>query len=390
MEGGHVKFSNGMKLGMFIIAPIACCTMVLAQSRIAAPTATSVVDDHSMLLVERLLGKPHKRVVGQAVTTTNVTIMITGLVTVADASGGGSPVPKSVYLQDATKPGGRLMPHAAIVMADNLFLPTSVSGTGRTFTVEGNASYIRLGNGEELTFDPVSASPLKYSDAAPANICPTTAEVKAGSLYFLPKLSNVARRADGSRPGIGDLDPAFVTPQPGGPIAAFTKVGYGELVSQVLNLAVWEFKEDLFATDFTHIQVLADSVLWKFTISGPTLTLKSNNTPIATFTADALGDIVLTIANAPDPDGISFLANTPVGVEVRKQTVDDHFQLYYKYLNPKNLTTYKPVAFAVCEAGVLKTDQCALSHYLQIPSPQGCPLPPVLVGGLNCGPDGAP
>jgi hypothetical protein len=351
------------------------------------PTPETITIPNPTLLIEKLLGMPKTRV--GATSTTTVTVMITGLVTLHDKLSGATPVPKDLLLMDATMPGGMLMPHKPIVMANNLYSPSP--GPGQTLKTIGNASYVILRSLEHLTFAPASSDPLKYSDAPPAAICPTTAESE--SLYFLPRLSHVARKADGSRPAETDLDPHHINPNSGDPIIGIMPITYGTLKANVGNKAVWAFKDDPMSSSATHVQLIADAVFWTFTIPGDTITLMSNGQSVLTLKASVLDRIQLIIANAPDPDGIAFLAGSPVGAYVRKQPVDEHFTLYYSFLTDTTIphyTRYKPVAIGACEADVFRTDQCALSDYLIVPRPSFCPPPPPLVGGLNCGPDNLP
>jgi hypothetical protein len=107
--------------------------------------------------------------------------------------------------------------------------------------------------------------------------------------------------------------------------------------------------------------------------------------------------IYLTIANAPDPDGIQILAGTAANLKLKKQLMDDHFALYYRFLQDKSLTSFRPIAQGVCmNDGSVTQDQCVLADFIDIPKPGNCPPPlsnqpaPPLVGGTNCGPDGMP
>jgi hypothetical protein len=325
--------------------------------------------------------------------------MITGLVSLDDASTSGSPTPKVLYMLDATAPGGGLMPHAPIVMTDVAYSPTPF---GRTLISEGAAArYLRLSNGASLSFKEAEAnlavvkalSPLSYTENAPVATCPTPAE--SDSLYFLPRLSRVSLTSSGGHPTSGDYDTTYLNPQPGGPVAASLPINYGSLVSDFQTGLVWDFKDGAAGTNTTVTQVLAENVLWKFAIPGNTLTLQSNNGDLLQMTA-VNNEIILTIANAPDPDGIQVLAGTATTINVKKLPVDDHFSLYYRFLTDKNATPFRPVINGVCQNFVVNTDKCVLSDFVQIPKPGNCPPPtpsqpaPPLVGSLNCGPDGMP
>jgi hypothetical protein len=325
--------------------------------------------------------------------TTNVTVFITGLVSLGGFDSSTTPTPKTLYLIDATSPGGGLMAHAPIVMTDVVYTPAVPKG-GRTLFSEGRvARYVRLANGEELSFKEAALNPLSYSQDPPAGTCPTGTE--RDSLYFIPRLSWVGLKADGKPLSSADYDPAFLNPQAGGPVVASFPINYGQLMSELQTPLVWDFKDGAKGAKITANQVLADKILWKFVILGDTLTLQSNNSELLKMKAVG-GRIILTIANAPDPDGIQILAGTALNLNPKKQPLDDHFALYYRFLQNKSLTPFRPVAQGVCLNGSVVIDQCALADFIDIPKPSSCPPllqgqpAPPLVGGINCGPDGMP
>ena len=324
--------------------------------------------------------------------TTSVTILITGLVSIGGFDSSATPTPKTLYLIDATSPGGGLMAHAPIVMTDVVYTPVVPKG-GRTLFSEGRvARYVRLANGEELSFKERAVDPLSYSQDPPMDTCPTDTE--RDSLYFIPRLSRVGLRADGKSLSASDYDPAFLNPKAGGPVAASFPVNYGQLISELQTPLVWNFKDGAKGPKTTVSQVLAEMVTWKFVILGDTLTLQSNGSELLQMKA-VQGKIFLTIANAPDPDGIQLLAGTAKNLYPKKRPVDDHFALYYRFIQDKSLTPFRPVAQGFCQDGMVVTDQCKLANFIGIPKPSSCPPTPKgqqgpRVGGINCGPDGMP
>jgi hypothetical protein len=160
-----------------------------------------------------------------------------------------------------------------------------------------------------LTFKEVDAGaqPLAYTEDAPKGICSSSSE--KGSMFFVPRLSRVARKSDGSKIMAGDLDSTYLLPQPGGPVAAYMPISYGTLTSFIVMPVVWEFKASAGGSGGTKIHEIADEVAWTFTVPGNTLTLQSNGKDLLSLTADPDGQIDFYIANAPDPDGIDVLSH---------------------------------------------------------------------------------
>lgn len=372
-----------------ISAVVLVCITGIASAANPSPAKTK-----STLHIERVLRRTHRFTLNRfslnqvaTTSTTDVTVMITGLLSLADSPAGGSPTPKVLYIPDAT---GGSSPHAAIIMTADTYMPAPL--TARKPESEGSAQFLRLSGAEHISFKEVdpAANPLTYSEAAPSSVCATPAETE--SLYFLPRLSRVGRKHDGSSLSAADLDPAYMSPQSGGPMASVVSIDYGVLTADVEMPIVWEFKEALDSIGGTGEQMIADGVLWTFTIPGDTLTIQSNNTDILQLHADSSNQILLTIANAPDREGIKYLAGTPSALTGKKQKSDEHFPFYYAFMSDKSLTTYKPVALGVCSVGSLTLDPCTLSKVVDLGVVKDCPVManPPLVGGLNCGPDGLP
>jgi hypothetical protein len=325
---------------------------------------------------------------------TKVIITITGLVSLADASpsSGGAVMPKKLYFLDPARTTS--MPHLPIILAHQKYKPQSP--IGRPVSSEGKYRYVKIENAEILDVLGVdkAANKLDYTEDPPAgdNLCPTNDESK--SLYFVPRLSRISKKSDGSAVTFADLDPDYINPKPT-KVAGMMDVSYGRLVSIVTMPVVWDFKKNAGSFGSTYRQMIAESIEWSFTIPSDTLTITTSDgtttQALLTLSANGYPDIRLTLANAPDPEGIKFLAGT---AQKRPQPpTDDHFVAYYDYIADPKIVRYIPVVAGVCIGNSgFETDPCIVAGYVNIGDPGNCgkAVTPVQVNGVNCGPDNLP
>lgn len=350
-----------------------------------------------------------------AQTVTKVTVHVTGLVTFADTTAGGTPPPKTIYLMDQSGAASvhHIVPHIAVILAHDDYKPTVLDG--RTLHDIGDAGsgtlhhWVQLTGAEKVSVSGGSSTALSYSEAAPASVCP--ADTK--SLYFLPRLSRVSRKNDGTRIVKADLDSTYLNPKKADHrIAAFVDVTFGKLEADVVVPVVWDFKSSPSSVGSLHQQQIADGVDWTFDITGDTLILQTSTDGGAAanfiqFTADGDGEIELTLANAPDePADVGVKALAKLQMSTISAPYDHHFPLYYEFLakNVKHDGTrayvrYLPVAAGVCHLDssnvmFLDPDPCVLKKFIDMPDPGNCPaysmMPPPEVDGINCGPDNVP
>ena len=318
--------------------------------------------------------------------TTTVHVTITGLLSLGEASASvtttppGPPTPKILYLGDAT---ALATPHLPVVVISNDYKPTGA----RLVNILSKAQYLQFQGNEVLSFKELvgTGNPLTYVDTEPAGhqLCPTTAEAK--SLYFLPHLSRITRTSQGTHPTYADLDQTFMTQK----CAASMEIDFGNLTANVASPLVWAFKTDPTQYGASHLQEIAAKLEWTFTISGSDLTLQSNSSPVVQMHADSLNEIRLTIANVPSSELTFLVTGTPVHLA---KPVDFHFAFYYQFLSDHATKMYVPTVAGVCLANqVFSPDPCDFYVMVDMPRPSDCPLrSPVMVNGVNCGPDGMP
>lgn len=350
-----------------------------------------------------------------AQTITKVTVHVTGLVTFADTAMAGTPPPKRIYLMDQSGAASvhHIVPHIAVILAHSDYNLTVLDSRTRQQIVNPADKtvhhWVQLTGAEEVSVSGGSSTALSYSEAAPTSVCP--ADTK--SLYFLPRLSRVSRKNDGTRIVNADLDPMYLTPKKADhKIAAFLDVTFGKLEAAGVVPVVWDFKSSPSSVGSLHQQQIADGVDWTFDITGDTLILQTSTDGGAAanflkFTADGDGEIELTLANAPDePAGVGVKALAKLQMSTISESYDHHFPLYYEFLakNVKHDGTrayvrYLPVAAGVCHLNssnvmFFDPDPCVLKKFIDMPDPGNCPvismMPPPFVDGINCGPDNVP
>jgi hypothetical protein len=340
---------------------------------------------------------------------TTVKVHITGLISFGPGtrSTTGGLDSKMVYILDASGDA-----HHAVVLSRNMFKPTSEhtivdepAGSGAD-----PVAFKRVDlSGDPLEFIGVDAvaNPLKYMEDGPKdpkNVCPDASENT--SLYFFPRISTVVPDTDNKDPNdpthkkskkldATDFDNDHVHPAPGSStIAGWIEVSYGTLTANILNPIVWDFKVDPASFGATHRQQIAQEALWVFTITGDTLTLKSQKDSKKVIELKAQGNqIELWLANATQ-GGIDSIAQHIAG---KHEPIDNHFTHFYDYFTVylKNPTDpahprYKPVVAGVCRApGDFSSQPCDIFHAVDIPRPPQCTGDPA-TGDVNCGPTGIP
>jgi hypothetical protein len=320
--------------------------------------------------------------------STKVTVHITGLTTLGDVPGSAQPQAKMLYVLNVRD--DKHAPHVPVVMARSAFAPAS----DRTIATNGDYRVVEL-NGDALSFQGIdmAKSALTYDETAPKNgICPTEAEKK--SLYFIPRMRRIVPESVlGHILGQDDLDPAHVRPEAGSKlIAGWIEMNYGTITAGHKNDIVWDFKESE-KSKATHRQMIAQEALWEFYITGDTLTLTSERGStrenVLQLKANG-GRIELYFVNAPQTNLNDLIA----GRGARHHSEDPHFEHYYEYFKAfleKPLPRYHPFASALCVAGTLNEDRCALYMEADIQKPEGCDENEnFAVGEDNCGPDGQP
>jgi hypothetical protein len=341
-------------------------------------------------------------------TYTEVIVSVEGLASIGDSSagtgGGGALPPKLVYLLNASNVGGHHVPHVGVVMAHQDHSPRILDG--RSLKTEGHFKWLRVQDAEQLIVKYGSMTPLKYIETEPATLCPPIGA--QSSLYFLPRLSRVGKKNDGTKIEFNDLDPMYLKPKKADKkIAAFMEVSFGNLEAEVKSPVVWAFKQSPGSFGATHQQLTAHSAVWTFTITGSALILQSSKdggaaVDILELKADGDGKIRFRIANAPNKPkniGVQHLAGTKIAST--QPPSDPHFSLYYEYLKKKvkddgtkKLVRYIPVVSGVCVAETFSTDPCEIRRFVNIPDPGNCRSPTAPpapeVGDLNCGPDNMP
>jgi hypothetical protein len=322
---------------------------------------------------------------------TQVTVKITGLVSIADTAemgSGGKLKSKMLYAVDAS--GAQ---HRAVVMAHEDYYQSSP----RTVTTVKNVFKLVDLTGDLLAFDGVdpAANELSYDDTEPASVCPT--EQQKASLYFFPKISRVVPKTDnGKILEASDLHAPHVTPTPGtGPIAGWIKMSFGGISASHKSGIVWDFREPPPTPSYgsTYRQLIAQEAWWTFCITTSTLKLVSTKTgaseTVMELKPNGQGVIELYIANATST-GIDAIAD---GTSARHEPVDIHFIHYYdyftKYKNDPRHPRYVPIAAGVCVGTTLNTTPCAIYSQVKITRPPNCPEVEE-AGDTNCGPDGLP
>lgn len=343
--------------------------------------------------------------------TTKVVITITGLATLDDSTTTGSPKPKVLYLIDANHVPSmhHLMPHIGIILVEKDYQPKSLDK--RTLHPVGDPAspshhWVELSGAEHVSIKDGSTTRLAYSDTDYTGTpCFTTIP---RSLYFLPRLSKVSRKQNGTLITASDLDPTYLNPKTADHrITAYMDMPFGFIETIVKSEVVWDFRASPQSFGSTHQQMIAAEVRWTFDIPVPTLILQTSRDGGAAvdfleLKADG-GEIRLTIANAPnEPRDIGVKTLTGAQVSTLVPPVDAHFPLYYEFLKEDvkhdGKTPYvrmMPVVAGVCVNGRLSTDPCEIRKKVAIPSPDHCaPLsatpPPPLIGDINCGPDQTP
>jgi hypothetical protein len=357
------------------IAILVLCALTACKTERAAPTAKKKA---------------------KAATSTEVTVRITGLTSYADNPvdvAEGALQPMTMYMLNARNAHH---PHVPIMMYERKYNPTSPSDQRGTFR-EGNFTYFPL-IGEELTFDGAKQNTLSYETEYPVGC----KNIDKDSIYWIPKISQIAKDLDGGPPDQDDLDDRYFYRAPNPKrIGAFVDLSYGTLVVKPTIPLIWEFKTADAATTLTQPSVQV--VYWTFTIQDEFLVIRSRRFEPAGSLPEALlrlqardGKIVLTLANVV-PDDIKRLAN---GTSIPAEETDPHFANYYQVVKDPKGTLHKriPHIYGMCVEGeVLKADtnenRCLMRQFVRFDPEPTCvvpPPPPATLGGVNCIPNRLP